>query len=95
MDQLNKKPTFLENVDMMLNDTINRINIDPNIAKILKVCRSVIQVKFPVKINGIENFSDNSFPYSVRLMDSGVGNFFPFTSLKVPAPGTKMYAGFL
>ena len=50
MDQLNKKPTFLENVDMMLNDTINRIKIDPNIAKILKVCRSVIQVKFPVKI---------------------------------------------
>ncbi len=57
MDQLNKKPTFLENVDMMLNDTINRINIDPNIAKILKVCRSVIQVKFPVKLkNKIEIF---------------------------------------
>ena len=37
---------------MMLNDTINCINIDPNIAKILKICRSVIQVKFPVKING-------------------------------------------
>ena len=48
----NIKPTFLQNVDMMLNDTINCINIDPNIAKILKICRSVIQVKFPVKING-------------------------------------------
>ena len=52
MDQLNKKPTFLENVDMMVNDTIDRINIDPNIAKILKICRSVIQVTFPVKIKG-------------------------------------------
>ena len=28
----NIKPTFLQNVDMMLNDTINCINIDPNIA---------------------------------------------------------------
>ena len=48
----NNKPTFLENVDMMVNDTIKKINIDPNIAKILKTCRSVLQVKFPVKIKG-------------------------------------------
>ena len=61
----NIKPTFLQNVDMMLNDTINCINIDPNIAKILKICRSVIQVKFPVKINGkIEIF------YGWRAMHS-------------------------
>ena len=46
------KPTFLENVDMMVDDTIKKINIDPNIAKILKTCRSVLQVKFPVKIKG-------------------------------------------
>ena len=52
MDNLNKRPTFLENVDMMVNDTIERINIDPNISKILKTCRSVLQVKFPVKIKG-------------------------------------------
>ena len=32
-----KKPTFLENVDMMVNDTITKINIDSNIAKILTV----------------------------------------------------------
>ncbi len=52
-----KKPTFLENVDMMVNDTITKINIDSNIAKILKTCRSVLQVKFPVKIkNQIEIF---------------------------------------
>ena len=52
MNQLNKKPTFLENVDMMVNETINHIKIDPNISKILKTCRSVIQLKFPVKIKG-------------------------------------------
>ena len=50
MIDLNKKLSFLENVDMMVNDTINKINIDSNISKILKTCRSVLQVKFPVKI---------------------------------------------
>ena len=48
----NKNPTFLENVEMMVNDTIEKIDINPNISKILKTCRSVLQVKFPVKING-------------------------------------------
>ena len=52
MTELDKKPTFLENVEMMVNDTIDRIKIDPNISKILKTCRSVIQLKFPVKIKG-------------------------------------------
>jgi len=52
MTQLNKKPTFLENVYMRVNDTIDRIKIDPDISKILKTCRSVIQLKFPVKIKG-------------------------------------------
>ena len=52
MTELDKKPTFLENVEMMVNDTIDQIKIDPNISKILKTCRSVIQLKFPVKIKG-------------------------------------------
>ena len=57
MKNIENKPTFLENVDMMVNDTIAKINIDSNIAKILKTCRSVLQVKFPVKIkNQIEIF---------------------------------------
>ena len=47
-----RNPTFLENVEMMVNDTIEKIYIDPNISKILKTCQSVLQVKFPVKING-------------------------------------------
>ena len=56
MKNIEKKPTFLENVDMMVNDTITKINIDSNIAKILKTCRSVLQVKFPVKINALKSF---------------------------------------
>ena len=52
MNQLNKKPTFLENVDMMVSETINAIDVDPNIAKILQTCRSTLQVKFPVRIKG-------------------------------------------
>ena len=57
MNELEKQPTFLKNVDMMVNDTIDHIKIDSNISKILKTCRSVIQLKFPVKIkDGIEIF---------------------------------------
>ena len=53
-----RNPTFLENVEMMVNDTIEKIYIDPNISKILKTCQSILQVKFPVKIKGkIEIFS--------------------------------------
>ena len=52
MNKIKKNPTFLENVDMMVNDTIEKIDIDSNISKILKTCRSVLQVKFPVKIKG-------------------------------------------
>ena len=60
-----KKPTFLQNVDMMVNDTIEKINIDSNISKILKTCRSVLQVKFPVKIKGqIEIFHGLLSPLS-------------------------------
>ena len=47
-----RNPTFLENIEMMVNDTIEKIDIDPNISKILKTCQSVLQVKFPVKIKG-------------------------------------------
>ena len=57
MSNLDIKPTFLENVDMMLNDAISYTKIDKEISKIIKTCRSVIQLKFPVKIkNKIEIF---------------------------------------
>jgi len=47
-----KKPTFRENIELFVDEAIEKLKIDPNIAKIVKVCRSVIQVKFPVKIKG-------------------------------------------
>ena len=57
MSDLDIKPTFLENVDMMLDDAIRFTKIDKEISKIIKTCRSVIQLKFPVKIkNKIEIF---------------------------------------
>ena len=57
MPNLDIKPTFLENVDMMLNDALRFTKIDKEISKIIKTCRSVIQLKFPVKIkNKIEIF---------------------------------------
>ena len=52
MNNKEKRPSFIDNIDMMVNDTIEKVNIDSNIAKILKTCRSVLQVKFPVKVKG-------------------------------------------
>tara|TARA_B100000959_G_scaffold140891_1_gene148005 strand:- start:198 stop:329 length:132 start_codon:yes stop_codon:yes gene_type:complete len=37
MSQNNQKPTFLKNIDMMVNDTIEKIGINPNFSKILKL----------------------------------------------------------
>ena len=81
MDKLDKKPTFLENVDMMINQAIDRIDIDENIAKILKICRSVIQVKFPVKIDSIEHIPCITCPDEERCSATGVVT--PFNCLLI------------
>ena len=52
MSFLNKKPTFKENVELFVEEAINQLKIDLNISKVVKACRSVIQVKFPVTIKG-------------------------------------------
>ena len=57
MSNIDIKPTFLENVDMMLNDAISYTKIDKEISKIIKTCRSVIQLKFPVKIKKGPNWT--------------------------------------
>ena len=44
------KPTFVQNVNLMVNSAIKQINIDLDIATIIKSCRSVIQCEFPIKI---------------------------------------------
>ena len=48
----NKKKTFRENVESYVDEAIDKLNISDDIAKIVKACRSVIQIKFPVKIKG-------------------------------------------
>ena len=49
---MENRPTFLANVDKMIDEAIEAVKIDQNISKILKTCRSVLQVKFPVRIKG-------------------------------------------
>ncbi len=52
MKNLDKRPTFLENIQMMVDETISNISINSEIAKIMKTCRTILQVKFPIKIKG-------------------------------------------
>ena len=73
MSELDKKPTFLENVDMMINDAIEHINIDQDISKILRTCRSVIQLKFPLKIKGK---SAKLISFSVKKVVDDFSRFF-------------------
>jgi len=57
----NKKPrklSFRQSVNRMVDRAIKAVNLDKGIAKAVKACNSVIQVKFPVKIRGkIEVFT--------------------------------------
>ena len=48
----NVKKTFRENVESFVDDAIKELNISEDISKMVKACRSVIQIKFPVKIKG-------------------------------------------
>ena len=51
----NKRKTFRENVESYVDQAIKELNISQDISNIVKACRSVIQIKFPVKIkNKIE-----------------------------------------
>ncbi len=50
-----KRKTFRENVESFVDQAIKELNISQDISNIVKACRSVIQIKFPVKIkNKIE-----------------------------------------
>ena len=43
--------SFCESVGFMVDKAIAVINLDPDVAEVVKACSSVLQVKFPVKIN--------------------------------------------
>jgi len=44
--------SFRENVDKMVDRAIGIIGLDPSMASAIKACQSVLQVRFPVKIQG-------------------------------------------
>ena len=44
--------SFRESVDLMVDKAIAAIKLEPDVAAAIKSCNSVLQVKFPVKING-------------------------------------------
>jgi glutamate dehydrogenase (NAD(P)+) len=44
--------TFRENVDQMVNKAMSILGISPTLGEAIRSCRSVLQVKFPVKIQG-------------------------------------------
>ena len=46
------RKTFRENVESYVDQAIDELNISEDISKIVKACRSVIQIKFPIKIKG-------------------------------------------
>ena len=48
----NTPMSFRESVDFMVDKAIAAIKLEPDVAAAIKSCDSVLQVKFPVKING-------------------------------------------
>ncbi len=52
MDTQNAVMSFRESVDFMVDKAIAAIKLEPDIAAAIKACNSVLQVRFPVKING-------------------------------------------
>ncbi len=51
-------PSFLDNVNLMVEEAFSAIKLDEGIKKAIKACSSIIQVRFPVKIKGkIEIFT--------------------------------------
>jgi glutamate dehydrogenase (NAD(P)+) len=47
-----KPDTFLESVQHMFDQAVERLGLPPGLADVIRVCRSVYQVRFPVKIRG-------------------------------------------
>ncbi len=58
LDQKKQKLTFRQSVNRMVDRAMDVLDLDPGTSKAIKVCNSVLQVKFPVKIRGkVEVFS--------------------------------------
>ena len=46
------KPRFLDSVNQMIDDAVALLDLSPGLAEVIKGCRSVYYVRFPVKIRG-------------------------------------------
>ena len=46
------EPTFLDSVNRMFDDAVALMDISRGLAEVIKNCRSVYYVRFPVKIRG-------------------------------------------
>ena len=47
-----KTSTFLTSVESMLNRAMGLMDLPPGLGEVLQQCRSVYQMRFPVKIAG-------------------------------------------
>ena len=78
----NKTLSFSESVNFMVDRALTVLDIDPGIAKAIKVCNSTIKVSFPVEINGkVEVFTGwRSVHSDHRLPSKGGIRFAPIVN---------------
>lgn len=50
--KINSAPTFLENVNLMVDQAMSVMKLDKGLEEAIKVCSSILQVRFPVEIKG-------------------------------------------
>ena len=77
-NKTNNKPvtklSFRESVDAMVGRALDLLQLDPGVAQAIKVCNSVLQVSFPVKIRGkIEVFTGWRATHSTHRLPSKGG----------------------
>ena len=74
MIQQTNEPSFRESVDLMVDRAMAAMNLDDGIAKAIKACNAVLQVRFPVKIRGkIEVFTGWRATHSTHRLPSKGG----------------------
>ena len=66
--------SFSENVDRLVDKAMAVLNIDPALAQTIKACKSVLQIRFPVKIHGeVEIFTGWRAIHSEHMLPSKGG----------------------
>jgi len=68
------EPSFRDSVDLMVDRAISVMDLDSGVAKAIKSCNAVLQVRFPVKIRGeIEVFTGWRATHSTHRLPSKGG----------------------